>query len=229
MTTDVLQNRLSSTLSSIMGDICRVMAPSLHKTRVKYKKGTSTFGFYQTENLDAYMKALWFVKDIVDKEKISYKFLECGSGLGLNTRLASTIFPITWGNKEYVTHCFGIDLQKKLVDTANKLHIERDFYATCKFLQGDLLKTNLYNQYNIFYWWFPISNSYLYLTFVQRVFEQSKKGSFFIINESSAPRFNDPNLYVTDAKGKKFKFPSGLLDKIQLLTRFENFSVYRKI
>lgn len=198
----------SNQIVTLLTSISNMLAPELTKQSFNYNNTSRrTYGFYPSYNLNDYLAALEFVSVRLSK---AIRFLECGSGLGYNTFLASYAFRRSATSENRKKEFVGLELQPKLIDIADKLYVGLQYGLT--FHEQDILKYTNYGGHNVFYWWYPISDIELYFKFVEKVLNDSEKDSFFIINECSAPR--------TDKK---------YINQIKLLSSFGTYNVYQKI
>lgn len=136
------------------------------------------------------------------------RFLDAGCGIGNMLLLAEACgFRVS-----------GIELDKKTHKIAEKLlHRDRRFYdgGRDKVFHGDILKFNKYKQYDVIYFYQPMSNGPLMSRFVWKLVKEMKVGAFIVPNGLSGP-FRTSGLF--EDVSPEFNVPGGY-ERAQVLRK----------
>ena len=133
------------------------------------------------------------------------KFIDCGCGVGNIVLLAKEL--------GYSSH--GIEYDCKTYNIAKKL-VPPD----CRIIRGDITKFESYENYDVIYFYVPISNGHKMDTFVRKVVDEAKIGSY-VLSYGYSSRI---------LCSKKFKpVPTKIVGNVKDLYYTGHMSIYKRI
>lgn len=140
--------------------------------RKTLNKNLSIANSYKEDNYDyiqyEFEKLINVFRQVKKNLTFEKKFLEVGSGPGLNLLLAEEFLNV---------NPTGLEYNPELVKLSRTLH-------RFEIIEMDAMDFNNYDQYDIIYMWLPFKNEELEFKLEEKIFNQAKEGTFLIFIDS---------------------------------------------
>jgi len=157
-----MDNKNEKILGYCLGDMTNIF-------RERTKPRDKEYGYISTHPLTFINLIREFKKKYLkNKSKDKIKFLECGSGIGLN----QLIMAYSGYNMD------GIEKKKRNIDIQSKF-----MCCKCETIHGDILKFKGYDKYDVIYTYMPFIVEKLRLKFAKVLGDRCKSGTYVLSND----------------------------------------------